>query len=183
MEFKDIVGITMRGLQAAPTHRFGTIFGYTEQRGADGSGTYECFRAIFHDFASNRPEQEVSLDYQHVICGLPGLGEPPGVFSGIGSKDFLPSRQIGGAGKWRTIRFDVSPGSVAAFWVFDDGQEENYAEYPTAELNRIIRTDAERYRKKVTTPIEFPEWAADRPIGIACESATVEVRKVRIVPK
>jgi len=183
MEFKDIVGITMRSPKDVPTHRFGAIFGIVETRDPGGAYALSGFRTIFQDFAGTHPNEKMPLEFQHVLYGTPP-GKPMVISCHtVGSHLLLPSRLIGSPGKWRKLRFEITPEFIDAFCVDDEGREKKYVRNPAPALNGYIRDDTASFCKEGNCQIEIPVWAPNRPVGIVCEEATVGMRNVRVDPR
>lgn len=184
LDLLEVRGIAVQGPNQLPIHRFGPIIGLRTILTPEGPlGVGWC--VLYHD--TNRGAKP-PYDMTHARFGhawfSPLLKKTPQALQhGAFSQPFLPSRPLGGEGRWRSHRFEVSPDRIQAFWNDDNGAWICYADVGANDLVRYTASSASSYLDAGGSPVAFPQWSPQGAIGLYTENANVGIRNLVVRPR
>ena len=194
VELEDVDCISTPG-PGVPHHEFGLIVASSKYATPDGPTICQGFEFSYHDldrataFGGRPPPSALKVDYIVYPSDQPSNRGA----EGLTSKQFPPSRVPPARGAWRKLLVRVTPGGMEAFFETTPRPANGATNAPLAltALRRLAASEltehVQEYQKGLAAPLNLqaptPQaWRSQGAIAITCDSATVGVRNLKILP-
>ena len=161
--------------------------------GPNGATAYHLININFHDYDWHavmglRPPTPGTIQFQDALIAFHPDRTPSSTLQ-LASHPFEQGTEL--PGLWRTVRFEVTPAGVQAFWLTDNGMFVRFERSEQFEQKpRIVPVIAGRrndYPDRLNNlfpgaGLTLPEWSPRMVVGLWCRKAGVAVRRCVVEP-